>query len=201
MYSLGTETDRLFRTRPGGYFVNDFGKELRSMVDRVRAVYSGLLTYDMHYSALLDPDFFGPGSDQLWNDLDLDVVGVSAWFPLTDTPPTTVLSVEDAQARYEQIFRKHLVPLGGRNPERPIMFLEYGAMDLVETPAEPGNVAGFPPFVFVDSDGDGLDDGRETQANLYQGLLNAMDRYPGVVNGVFWWDNWMASDEYWATSW
>ena len=52
LYSLGTETDRLFRTRPGGgYFINDFGQELRSMVDRVRAVYSGLLTYDMHSGA------------------------------------------------------------------------------------------------------------------------------------------------------
>ena len=37
MFSLGTETDRLFRTRAGGYFVNDFGPQLRSMVDRVRA--------------------------------------------------------------------------------------------------------------------------------------------------------------------
>ena len=42
MYSLGTETDRLFRTRPGGdYWINHFGTELQSMVDRVRAVYSG----------------------------------------------------------------------------------------------------------------------------------------------------------------
>ena len=59
LFSLGTETDRLFRTRPGGHFANDFGAELRSMVDRVRTVYSGLLTYDMHHSVLLDPSFFG----------------------------------------------------------------------------------------------------------------------------------------------
>ena len=86
------------------------------MVDRVRTVYSGLLTYDMHHSVLLDPGFFGPGLNHLWNDLDLDVVGVSAWFPLTDAPPGTVMSVEQAQAQYERIFNEHLVPLAARNP-------------------------------------------------------------------------------------
>ena len=201
MYSLGTETDRLFRTRSGGYFVNDFGEELRSMVERVRAVYTGLSTYDMHYQVLLDPGFHGPGSDQLWNDLDLDVVGVSAWFPLAETPPSTVTSVEEAQARYEQIIGDYLVPLADRNPGRPVLFLEYGAMDLVETPAAPGDSAGFPPFVFDDANGNGIDDGRETQANLYPGLLDAMDSHPGVLNGVFWWDNWIASEERWAGYW
>ncbi len=93
MASLGTETDRLFRTRSGGdYWVNDFDHELRTLVRRVRSVYRGLLTYDMHYSAITD-DWFEPGSRYLWEDLDLDVVGVSAWFPLTDTPPEAVMSV------------------------------------------------------------------------------------------------------------
>ena len=155
----------------------------------------------MHYQVLLDPDFYGAGSDQLWNDLDLDVVGVSAWFPLTETPPSTVTSVEEAQAQYEQIISDYLIPLAGRNPDRPVMFLEYGAMDLVETPASPGDPAGFPEFVFDDANGNGVDDGRETQANLYRGLLNAMESHPGVLNGVFWWDNWIASDERWAGYW
>ena len=84
LYSLGTETEALFRTRSGDpsdphrYWTNHFGQELRSMVDRVRAVYSGLLTYDMHYSALTASDHFGPGSNHLWEDLDLDIVGISA---------------------------------------------------------------------------------------------------------------------------
>ena len=70
LYSLGTETDRLFRTRSGDPdnpnerdWTNNFGQELKVMVDRVRAVYSGLLTYDMHYSVLLDLEYFGPGSN------------------------------------------------------------------------------------------------------------------------------------------
>ena len=88
MYSLGTETDRLFRTRSGDeYWTNDFGRELVALVDSVRAVYGGLLTYDMHYSAVSE-DLFAPGSRHLWEDLDLDVVGVSAWFSLAESPPS-----------------------------------------------------------------------------------------------------------------
>lgn len=203
MFSLGTETDRLFRTRTNEYFMNDFAPELRSMVDRVRAVYSGLLTYDMHYDAIINPDFYGPGSGagQLWNDLDLDVVGISAWFPLADAPPSTVMSFEDARAQYGRIISAHLVPLAARNPGRPIMFLEYGAMDLLETPSAPSDSAGFPPLVLEDADGSGLDDGREVQANIYQGMLSAMNGYPGIVNALFLWDNWLASDERWASYW
>ena len=109
------------------------------MVNRVRAVYSGLL--DMHYSTA--DDFFGSGSDHLWDDLDLDVVGISAYFPLTDTRPSTVLSVESLQASYEQIFQQHLIPLAERHPKRPVVFLEYGAVD-----EAPSNPADFQPFVF-----------------------------------------------------
>ena len=200
LYSLGTETDRLFRTRSGGYMTNDFGQELRSMVERVRAVYSGLLTYDMHYSVFKDPDFFGPGSDHLWDDLDLDIVGVSAWFPLTDTAPTTAISVETAQMKYEEIFENYLKPLAERNPNRPIVFLEYGITDFISAPAAPG-ASGFSKYVFTDPNGNGLDDGRETQANTYQGLINAMANNPGVLNGVFYWDNWITSDELWKEWW
>ena len=63
LYSLGTETDRLFRTRSWDYFTNDFREELTSMVNEVSAVYSGLLTYDMHYQVLRNPGFYGPADD------------------------------------------------------------------------------------------------------------------------------------------
>ena len=201
LYSLGTETDRLFRTRSGGYWPNDFGQELRAMVDRVRAVYRGLLTYDMHYTALTSAHF-GPGSAHLWDDLDLDIVGLSAYFPLTAARPTTVLSVARLEASYERIFQTYLMPLADRNPERPVLFLEYGASDALEAPHTPtGSPAHFQPFVFSDANGNGLDDGRETQAHMYQALLNTMAQHPGVLKGVFFWDNWITSDALWADYW
>ena len=201
MYSLGTETDVLFRTRPtSSYFANDFGPELRTMVDSVRAEYHGLLTYDMHYFTITD-DFYAGMSDALWDDLNLDIVGVSAWFNLAETPPSTVISVDRLRQEYERIFQDHLVPLAADNPDRPIVFTEYGAIDTVEGPADPSGFPETAEFVFSDLNGNGVDDGRETQANIFQALFETMDRYPDVVHGAFFWDNWIASNEDWARYW
>ena len=81
LYSLGTETPRLFRTRSGGdRWPNDFGQELRTMVDRVRAVYGGPLTYDMIYFALTAADFF-VGSTHLWEGFGSRRGGHQCVFP------------------------------------------------------------------------------------------------------------------------
>ena len=203
MFSLGTETDRLFRSRAGGYDpVTHFGEELASLVDRVRAVYGGLLTYDMHYDVLQTPDFYGPGSFCLWEDLNLDVIGISAWFSLADRPPASVTSVASLEMAYDRIFRDYLIPMSNDNPGRPIVFLEYGAVDVVAAPHDPADSSEQGRhFVFSDANGNGVDDGRETQANIYRAVFNTVETYPGVVNGLFFWDNWMASDELWSESW
>ena len=56
-------------------------------------------------------------------------------------------------------------------------------------------------FVFEDGNGNGVDDGWETQANMLQAWFEVMDRYPDVVHGAFLWDNWLASDELWGEYW
>ena len=58
----------------------------------------------------------------------------------------------------------------------------------------------FTKAVFKDTDGDGLDEGQETQSNCYEAFFNLMDRYPGVVQGAFLWDTMMATEEQWAQS-
>ena len=202
MYSLGTETDRLFRTRSGGeYWINDFGRELVTLVDSVRAVYGGLLTYDMHYSAISE-DLFAPGSRHLWEDLDLDVVGVSAWFPLAESASSTVRSVDSLRIGYERIFRDHILPLAAGNTSRPVVFLEYGTMDVVGSPASPADTTHeLAPAVFSDGNGNGLDDGQETQANTFQALFETMDRYAAVVYGAFFWNNWIVGNDEWTGEW
>ena len=175
------------------------------MVARVREVYSGKLTYDRGSKVFTESDYFlgnKPGTDPLWKDLGLDVIGISAWFSLTETPPSTVMSRETLEAIYENIFKEYLIPLQENNPEKPILFLEFAAAETVETPYRPGDPSAHyeGPRVFVDTDGNGLDDGKETQANIYQALLNTMGKYPGVLGGVFWWDNSIATDEFW-TDW
>ena len=195
MLSLGTETDGLFRSRAGGYWRNDFSVELHEMVAGVRSVFDGLVTYDQHYSALVH-EHYAPGSRHLWQDLGLDAVGVSAWFPLADRLPTSVLSVEYFQRQYDRIFREHLVPAAARN-ERPVLLLEHGIVDMVGRPYQPdlGEGAG---AAYSDRNGNGLDDGQEQQANVLDGLLRTMAAYPGVVYGAFFWDNWIVGAERWA---
>ena len=193
MFSLGTETDSLFRTRGNDeYWRNDFLRELRKMVAGVRAVFDGLVTYDMHYTAVVH-DHYAAGSRHLWSDLDLDVVGVSAWFPPTGEPPTTVLSVDTLRREYDRIFRDHVIPAAARN-ERPVVFLEYGIVDKVGRPFEPDPA--FTPF--SDRNGNGLDDGQEQQANTIEAMLRTVTAYPGVVYGAFFWDHYIVSAERWA---
>ena len=56
-------------------------------------------------------------------------------------------------------------------------------------------------FVFSDADGNGLDDAREAQTNMYQALLNTLEQFPGLVvavNGVFvFWENSISSEAMW----
>ena len=35
----------------------------------------------------------------------------------------------------------------------------------------------------------------------FQAFFNGSDRYPGIVNGAFFWDNWIATDAMWAETW
>lgn len=200
LYSLGTETEGLFRTRPSRYWTNDFREELRAMVAAVREVYSGALTYDQIYHVFTIPALdYKSGSEHLWEDLGLDVIGISAYFELSDDPPAAVLSVESLEERWEEIVQEHLIPLQASNPGKPIYFTEFGYVDSLGAPY----VAKSDEFTcraFSDQDGNGLDDGEEMQANIYQAFFNVMDRHPGVVNGAFLWGMMMADDDRWANS-
>ena len=201
MYSLGTETDSLFRSRSGGdFWVNDFGDELRTLVESVRAEYDGLLTYTMLYLTTIG-DWFDPGSKYLWEDLDLDVVGVSGYYPLAEPPLDTVMSVEMLQESYNSVFRDHLLALAAENTGRPIVFTEYGFMDIVEAPTSQDIERQGERFEFSDGNGNGVDDGRETQAGIVQALFRTMDRYPGTVHGTFFWDTNIASNELYQSFW
>ena len=203
MYSLGTETEALFRTRPtDDHWRNDFAEELHVLVDRVRAVYDGLVTYNMHSFGFTREYREEAWSRYLWDDLDLDVIGTSAWFPLLEREAlSTVPSVSTLQQQYEQLFRNVILPVAERHPDRPMVFTEYSVIDTTWGPSDPARGLGPDDpeywFVFSDKDGNGLDDGRETQANMIQALFNTLDAHPEAVYGAFFWDNWIAGDEQW----
>lgn len=199
LFTLGTETDRLFRSRSGGQWPNHFLNEMQAMVSAVREVYGGMLGYEMHHGTVENRDFFGPGSDNLVQDLELDFVGVSAYFSLYDTPPSAAPGVDELETKWEQVFQQHLIPLQERNPGKPIIFTEFGYVDSLEALCVAA-ADEFTAMVFKDKDDDGLDEGQETQANCYQAFFNLMDRYPDVVKGAFLWDTMMSTEEQWEQS-
>ena len=196
MFSLGTETDYLFRTKPFPGSPGDFHQELKQMVDAVRAVYHGKLTYDMWYRALVDPDSYGSGMDSMWSDLDLDCIGISAYFDLMKTQPNNIPSVEDLGKIWDRIFTQFLIPLQKRNPGKDIFFLEFGYTDSTGSVVKP-NSDEFNNYIFTDKNSDKLDDGEETQANIYEAFFNAVDSHPGLLKGAFLWGNMMSSDKQW----
>jgi len=192
LFSLGTETDFLFRTRAEGQWVNEFGDEIRNMVAGVREVFSGLVTYDQLVWTLLDPDNYGTFPQMLWQDGGFDVIGLSAWFLLLDEFPVSILTVEELREAWEPYFTDFLLPLQQANPGRPIMFTEVGFVDDIRAPANP-SIDTYEEKLFLDLNGNGLDDGQEVQANIIEAFYRTLGTYP-VVQGSFWWDHAMDSD-------
>lgn len=197
LYALGTETERLFRTRSGGFWIDHYKPQLQSMVSAVRQVFGGQLTYGMHYSVLDNRAFFGDGTALMWDDLGLDVIGLSAYFRLVDTSPTSVPAVSNLESAWENIFDTVLLPMQRENGGRPMVFTEFGYVDSVSAiyRSTDGESS---VRTFVDSNGNQVDDGQETQAIAYQAFYNVLRRKPGIVSGAFLWGHMMASDAYWA---
>ena len=68
-------------------------------------------------------------------------------------------------------------------------------MDVVEAPADPSSGERHGELkTLVDQNRNGLDDGEEAQANIFEAFFNASACHPGLVNGAFFWDNWIATD-------
>lgn len=191
LFGLGSEQDNLFRTRPGqAPYTNDFRTQLTQMVAAVRAVYSGLVTIEQHWHAFAHPEYYGGGAgtaelfSNLFNDLGLDVVAVSAYFPLADSPPSEVLPVSQLETTWESIFQQYLIPLRAANLGKPIIFSEFGYTNDIGAPAIQGsNLGALEPSGVVN----GTTPGMEQQQNIFQAFFNVNGRYNDLVQGAFIW--------------
>ena len=199
MFVVGTENDRLFRTRSGPQFTNHFRSQIKAMVDSVRKVFSGYVSYELHWGALADTTTFAAGADHLWEDGGFDIVGVSAYFQLAPSTPTTVMSLSMLEANWEDAFTRMVIPLKNRNPNLPLLFLEFGYVDVVGSPYF-ADLDCFTTSAFRDDDGNGKDDGEETQANIHEAFFKVNERHNRLVQGVFLWGNDIASIARWQNS-
>lgn len=199
MLNVGTETDRLFRTRSGGVGQNNFKDYIKAMVDSARKYFSGLLTYDLHWSVLADPPFYGPGSDYLWSDAGFDVVGVSSYFKLVPQQPNRVLGIDELEAGWNNIYTNYLIPLQNRNPGKKIVFLEFGYCDVIASPFNAVADA-FITKVFTDNNSNGKDDGEEQQSNILESFYKINETRNRIVSGTFLWGNDISSNIDWGNS-
>lgn len=181
MFSLGTETDSLFHTEATESSQQTFEPYINRMIKSVRKQYDGLLTYDQHSDVVLYDHYYG-GSD-LWTSTSFDVIGISAYFPLL-TEVHGVSSVHLLEKSWRNIFENTLKPLHEENPHKSIVFTEFGYTDSINSPVQ-YDADQFKKHKFIDANHNGLDDGQETQANIYKAFFNVNHDYGDLVAGVF----------------
>jgi hypothetical protein len=103
------------------------------------------------------------------------------------------MSKESLEAKWAEILTDYIVPVKTTNPTLPILFLEFGYTDSVQSPRTPTSQE-FETRVFTDENGNGKDDGQETQANIYEAFFSAISSQPGLINGAFLWGHSVMSD-------
>lgn len=102
MICIGTEYKSAVKQRP------DFWRKL---IKDIRAVYKGKLTYCANWDDYADVSF--------WDDLDY--VGISAYFPLSNAQTPKVSDLEKAWQPIKKQLKKFSEKVG-----KPILFTEYG---------------------------------------------------------------------------
>lgn len=102
MMSVGTEVDLVALARPDYW---------RALIAEVRAIYGGRLTYAANWDKYRQIEF--------WDALDL--VGVDAYFPLTDESTPAVETLVEAWRPWSDELRDVARATG-----KPILFAEYG---------------------------------------------------------------------------
>ncbi len=87
----------------------------RALIQKIRAVYSGKLTYTANWDSYADVPF--------WDELDY--VGISAYFPLLDIKTPTVKQLQKSWQPIRKEIRKH-----AEKTKKPILFTEFGYLSV-----------------------------------------------------------------------
>jgi hypothetical protein len=147
-FCVGRETDKAAIAREADW---------RRIIARVRGLFGGPLTYSANFD--------GYGRIAFWDALD--VIGVSAYFPLGEE----AASPQELAAAWDQI----LLPLEvlARRTNRRVVFTEIGYPALASAARRPWDDPPGPADVWQ-------------QARLYEAALQAVSRRPFMVGTFFW---------------
>lgn len=153
MFCIGTELKKIVTDRPGL-----FGR----LVDSVRTVYEGDITYAANWDNYENVDF--------WNKLDL--IGIDAYFPLTDDSVPDVSTIEAAWAP----IKTQLHALS--NAENlPICFTEWGYHSVAQAAWRNWE---------LEADLNNQTVSMQAQVNAYQALFNTFWDEPWFAGGFIW---------------
>lgn len=149
-FCVGRETDKAAIAREADW---------RRLIARVRQGWKGPLTYSANFDGYERIPF--------WDALD--VIGISAYFPLApdEAPP----SVSDLAERWEEV----MTPLRelSRRTNRRVVFTEIGYPALATAARRPWEENDGPADVWM-------------QARLYEAALRAISRQPFLAGSFFW---------------
>lgn len=138
----------------------------RRIVTEVDRIYSGQLTYAANWDRLDRVPF--------WSALDL--IGVQAYFPLTDDPSPTRRQLqagwESHLDRLEELSERH---------DRPVVFTEIGYDQSLEAARQPWS-----------GRGDGSLEAVALRSSLLEVALERLPKEPWLA-GMFWW-KWMPGE-------
>jgi hypothetical protein len=142
-----------------------------NVINLIRGVYSGKLTYAANATGSGD-EFT---SVVFWSQVD--VIGLDAYFPLTDHADPTLAELVSAWSnnRYGDNFLAAVTNFKGAYPSTPLIFTEIGYRSVAGTNEAPYD------FTIM-----GAVDGVEQQ-NCYEAMYEVWSPHPAVMSGNFWW--------------
>jgi hypothetical protein len=141
----------------------------QSVISNARQYYSGQIGYEQNWDVVGQPQFLS----------DVDVIGVSAYYPLNDSAdPSEAQLLADWTNSENATYRGHnwvggLIHLAA-STGKPILFGEVGYMASEYAASQPFN-------------NNYVDDNQALQADLYQALLTTFSGYSWWM-GVSWWE-------------
>lgn len=158
MLCIGTELHRTCVEREADW---------RSLIEKIRSVYSGELTYAANFADEYEEVAF-------WDELDY--IGVQGYFPVVQIEEPSVEEVKEG-------WSEHLKQLGNFSAkyDKPILFTEIGYKSTKDAGIEPWQW----PQRMSKSDREKIFS-EKAQANLYEGMFQALADEPFIAGFHFW---------------
>lgn len=144
------------------WLTTDRAASFHAVIDAIRRVYPGLLTYAANWDDVQETTILG----------ELDVIGLNAFFPLTEsanaTPEQLLKGAEGVRARLAELATRW---------HKPIVFTEFGYTTRTDPALRPWEWPDFMTHVTVD---------QAAQADAYAALLAPMLEEPWFAGAFAW---------------